>query len=179
MTEIPCSLVIKHEGLLAALDANLKGIAEDVAYIRTRVDDGLAVKVAGIERDLAESISKGKITAIEIKAENWFSRILQGSVTKIMGLVTVLVIMNNLVGTGINFFVKEKISKEPAGQQAEILKSQTELKATLVGYHSHLLGDGKELFHAGVPDSPAWIRDTKTNVWTPAPQWRTEVGIKQ
>ncbi len=178
MTEIPCQLVIKHEGLLAKLEANITSIAQDVSYIRTRVDDGLAVKVAAIEKNLAESISDNKVQAVVISSENWFNRILTGSVTKIIGLVVTVILMNALVGTGINLFVKEKYSQELPGQQKQILQKQEEIQGALVGYHSHALPDGTTLLHAGELDKPAWVFDPKKGLWESCPERRAEWGVK-
>jgi hypothetical protein len=175
MTEQPCKLVIQHEGVLGELKGILTRLTSDVEYIKMRVDDGLAVKVDRIDKDLSTSIAEGKVDAANLRSEDWLKRIVTGSVGKLIGLSVIYIIVITLTGTGFSLFVKEKYSQEMPGQQKQTLQKTTDIQSTLTGYHSHILIDGRTLLHTGDADKPAWVYDEKTNVWTKAPSMRTEV----
>lgn len=172
---IPCDLVIEHQKLLGEMSANIEHIGLDVSYIRERVDNGLSTKVEAIERALNLSISDGKIANAETRAENWFTRILSGSISKIISLAIIFIVVNAMVSSGFGLFVKEKYLQEIPGQQKEILQKQTVLMTALGStYHTHVMSDDRILLHAGNRDEPAWILDPKTGFWSKAPLMRTE-----
>lgn len=189
MSEIPCELVIKHEGILGMM-------AADVSHIRKKVDNGLSNELRtvsselhSVEKALADFIAATGIkdanqkTALvtqqaKTDSENWFTRILSGSVIKIIGFSVTFIIVNSLVNSGMGLFLKEKYSLEVSGQQKEILRQQANIQSTLNVYHTHQLENGDALYHSGDSTKPAWMLNGKTNAWEKAPTMRTEAGIK-
>jgi hypothetical protein len=183
-------IIIAQEKALGKLDGMLEGLVSDVTQIKARVNNGLATEIAQLSKNLAVSISESKSEAIEIKAdvassaqrlrgENWLGRIADGSLKKIIGIGIGYMILNAVVTSGAVQFVKEKYNLEVPGQQKQILQKQVEIQSTLAGYHYHTLADGRVLQHSGDATKPAWILDSKTNIWEKAPMMRTEEGIKQ
>jgi hypothetical protein len=182
-------IIMRHEGVLGEFRSTLLAVSRDVSYIRGRVDDGLAVTVARIDKDLATSIAAGKADAAEIKAdvgiaaeklrgENWLGHIVTGSVGKLIGIAVAYMIVNALASSGLALLIKEKYSLELPGQQKEILKQQAAIQSTLNIYHTHQLSNGDVLYHSGDINKSAWILNSRTNVWERAPSLRTEEGIK-
>ncbi len=190
MEHASCDLVIKHEGLLGM-------IAADISHIKKKVDNGLSEDLAKVsqdlitvERTLAEFVSSvvarnvkmdsdNTLRETKVDAANWFNRILSNSVSKIVGYATIFIIANSLVNNGLVIFLEDKYSKEPPGQQQTILKQQASLQSVIgTSYHSHVFPDGKVLLHSGSEMEPAWLLDGKTNVWEKAPTMRTDQGIK-
>jgi hypothetical protein len=180
--------IMKHEGILGEFRGVLGGLAIDITYIKRRVDDGLAVKIDRIDKDLTASIASGKIEAAEIKAdvevkaaeikgEDWLKRIVTGSMAKLIGAGFIFIVLSAAASSGMGLYLKEKYSLEAPGQQKAILQKQETVLSVLDGYHSHPLLGGRSLFHAGDPNKPAWILDPKTNLWERAPGMRTEEGL--
>jgi len=164
------SLVLEHVRVLSTLQA-------DIAHIKKVVDNGLSAKLASVDATLSKFMSDTAIRNIEIKAENWFTRILNGSATKIVSLTVGFILVNAVASSSFNSVIKSVYFDEPKGQQVAILNQQKELKSELSGYHTHLLKDSKVLYHSGRSDCPAWVLNTTTNTWVRAPQMRTETGI--
>lgn len=178
MSDVPCDLVIKHHEILG-------GIAADIAHIKKTVDNGLSKKLDDTVKELTvvqALLQKQKTDAelefVKMESSNWLSRILTGSVSKALGVIFLVIFLNAAINIGGSLFVKEKISKEPAGQQAAILQQQNEMKIALDGaYHSHHW-NGKTILHAGDANKPAWVLNPATNQWERAPGQRTEEGVK-
>jgi hypothetical protein len=187
MSEIPCELVIKHEGVLGMM-------ASDVSHIRKKVDNGLSTELSKVSGELysVEKALADFIAATGVKdekentervsrqakndAENWFTRIVTGSVTKIIGYIVIFIIANSFVNGGVGLYLKERYSQETAGQQRGIMQKTTDIQSLLSGYHTHALADGRTLFHTGDPKTPAYIFNPLINLWEKAPTMRTEDG---
>lgn len=168
MSDSPCSLVIEHEGILGGMVAKQTAMAEDVAHIKKKVDNGLAAKLDAVEKALSQSITDNRFREATQDSQNWFTRLLTGSVQKIIGLCITFIILNALVSNGLWAFLKVNYLKESPGQQQSILNRLDE------SYHSHTLSGGKILLHSGNASKPAWCLDPKTNKWEPVPNLRTE-----
>jgi hypothetical protein len=183
LSDQPCDLVIKHEGILG-------GIASDVSHIKAVVDDGLigkmgevGGKIKDMERDLEVKDLETKMRETQIRedmekryikldSENWFSRILQGSVTKVIGIVLVAIILGSLVNNGIWVILKEKYIKELPGQQQTLLQQTNKIPSTpltqpydLGTYKNYTLSDGRVVFYTDDP-TKSFIFDPKTNIFS-------------
>ena len=160
-----CPEIIAHAELLGGLKA-------DVAYIRLKIDNGLSDKLTKVEKTLDEARRAIDDRIDKLDSENWFNRILTGSIKKIIGLIIVIAVLSGLTSTFMWANYKYYAFKEIPGQQLatyELQKAHT--------YHSHILTDGTIVFHADDVNQPAWILNTTTNIWERRPQLRTDDGL--
>ena len=164
-TDSSCGLVIAHEGVLGGLVANIE-------YIKKKVDNGLTEKLDKVENTVSNFVTLTNERAKTIDAQNWFSRLLTGSVKKILGLVVIVIFANALVSNSMWAWLKTHYLKEMPGQQAAILEH---LGAS---YHSHMLKDGSIVLHADDSAAPAWKLDRTTNSWVKAPTLRTDEQLR-
>jgi len=165
MTDKPCDLVISHHKLLGE-------IASDIAHIKKKVDNGLQDKLEKVEKTVDGFIAATNERAIRLDEQNWFTRLLTGSVKKIIGLAVLFIAINALASSGMWAFLKVSSFKEPPGQQKEILSALGE------AYHAHLLPDGRTLIHAGDSSKPAWILDPVKKTCDRAPNMRTDGALE-
>jgi len=189
MSEIPCDLVIKHEGLVSAMVADLTHIKKTVDNGLSKALDDTRDDLQSIQATLHEFMAATRIAAAEVKgdlavkeandrAENWFTRILNQGATKIMGGIVVIILASAVTNNALMAVLRDKYYNEPPGQQAQILEKQKAIQSTLSIYHTHLLQNGKTLYHSDDQTQPAWVLDPATGIWEKCPKMRTEVGVK-
>jgi hypothetical protein len=164
-----CSLVVEHQKTIGSMDAKIDSIMATLG-------NGLSKQLKETAEKLDKFITDDAIRAVKIENENWFSKILSGSARKIIGIVVFLIMMSGLVNAGIWTYLKINYLKETPGQQKEIL-AQSKIAASDY-YHTHIMHDGRTVLHCGNPNLPAFILDPTTGKYEPAPQYRTEEGIK-
>jgi hypothetical protein len=173
MSEKPCELVLAHQQTLLEHSLMFGEICSDLKHIKGKVDNGLSEKLEKVEKALNASISEGAIRAVKIDSENWLNRIMTGSVKKIISYAVLFIVLNCLVSNSLWAFLKINFLKEVPGQQQSILQMQLG-----EAYHSHMLPGGRILLHAGDPNKAAWVLNPNTERWEPAPEMRTENGLK-
>ena len=174
-SERPCELVIKHEGILG-------GMAADIQHIKSKVDNGLSAKLDETKEALAKFIATTEADRRVDAAENWFSRILQGSVKKVIGYAVLAIIVSALASGGVWSALRAYAWKESPGQLNKILAQGTDTKAAIAvvqqhSYHEHILTDGRILFHTGNANERAYILDPVSGKYERAPQMRTENSV--
>lgn len=168
MSEEPCNLVLSLQKAVMDFSGTIGELCSDVAHIKKSVDNGLSAKLALTSEKLDEFITADSIRAAKLDSQNWFTRLLEGSVRKVIGLVLVVILLNGLASAGIWAGLKAFQFKETPGQQQRIV--------TALGdkYHTHTMKDGRVLLHAGDSDQPAWLFNPKTHSWDRAPMLRTD-----
>ena len=167
----------------SALMETVGEIKATVGYIKGKIDNGLSAKLESVDKTLTKFMDSAAAQRRIDRAENWFARILQGSATKIIGLVIVFIMLSAVSSSGLTIFLKNYYSQETPGQQKEILIQGKQIEAQAKdiqthAYHQHTLIDGRILFHTGDANMRAYILDPQTGKYERAPYMRTEGSIK-
>ena len=158
-------------------------IEEAVAHIKSKVDNGLSAKLDAVDKTLTKFMDYSAAQRRIDVAENWFGRILQGSVTKIIGYIIIVSIVIALTSGGVWSALRAYVWKESPGQLNQIVAQGSDAKTALAivqkhSYHEHILNNGKILFHTGNANERAYILDPVSGKYERAPDMRTEDSVK-
>jgi len=151
------------------LSSTIGELCSDVSHIKKTVDNGLSAKLSSVEKSLDTFISADKVRVAKLDAQNWFSRLLEGSVKKVIGIVLGIILLNGFMNAGMWAALKTYSFNERPGQQQAIL-----INSLGPGYHSHVLSNGQILLHANDQNKPAWIWNKDTNSWDRSPDQRID-----
>jgi hypothetical protein len=136
-------IILRQVELQGEFKGLISSMASDIADIKRRVNNGLTAEITQISKDLAQSVADSKeaaakiksdvasdavkikadvaLSASELRGENWFGRILQGSVTKLIGIAAIVIILSGLTSSGMSLYIKNKFSQDPT-QQKQIME---------------------------------------------------------
>jgi hypothetical protein len=158
-------------------------IEATVSHIAKKVDNGLSQKLENVDKTLTKFMDSSAAQRRVDIAENWFGRILQGSVLKIIGFAVLIIIVSALTSGGVWSALRTYAWQESPGQLKTIIQQGKNIEAQnevsqFHDYHQHIMKDGRILFHAGHSDVAAYILDPKTGKYARAPYLRTEESIK-
>lgn len=137
----PCTMqavILRQVEIQGEFKGLISGMADDIAEIKARVNNGLTLEITKISKELAQSVADSKevaakikseaiLSALEVKAdvalsasklegENWLVRIVTGSVAKLIGVGVVVIILSGLTSSGM-LLIKDKYTKEPEQKQ--------------------------------------------------------------
>jgi hypothetical protein len=167
------------------LDNGINMVLENIQDEVTRItESNVQERVRGATERMQQELNKkdeqkqqealDENTIKMLKADSWVIKLLSMGVKTAIRWVFAVIVILVLAIAGITNAMwaagKINIFKEYPGQIQGLVKEH---------YHSHTLPDGRILFHANDPNAAAFVLDPRTKEVTPAPQMRTEDGIKQ